>query len=655
MQNYSTKHSHKLLTYLLFFFTLILTPNLLNAKNIDATVGKDALLASTASNASVFFVSSTADEYTFSSNDLTFNNDGSCVFKTPEHTGLYRFRLISQEGEEQHINVTVREKLWWFFMIIGLIGGLGLFLYGMEMMSDGLQKSAGNKMRAVLGKLTHNPLVGVGMGAFVTALIQSSGAAAVMLVSFVNSKLMRFRQTLPVILGAAIGTTITAQLIAFKLTDFALLFVGVGVTLNLFITKQTLKNAGETILGFGLLFYGMYIMSSAMSPLRTYEPFLNILLNLKNPFLGILAGAVFTAVLQSSSAFIGIMIIFAGQGFLTIESSLPLLLGANLGTPMPAILSSLKTSVEAKKVAFAQLFYKCILVLLFCWWLPVIQDLLQMLSSESSQGAVLSREIANGHTLFNVVVTIIALPFIRKTDQLISWFFKSKESEEIPQQAARLKYLDSSVIAAPALALNLAKQETLRLSNKVCNSVAEIMQPFIENDKTYIDDLSNKRNEIKIIRDEIKAYLFSIHRKTTNKQQLDETYQMMHALNELSHINDAVTKVLLRRAEKWIQRAYKFSDLQRKEILSYHQRTMQLLESTIELFEEFNLNKAKKIDARFERLSEDADKLTRFHYNRLFKEVNVELENSKTHLELVNTFQIIAMHSRNIANIFTQY
>jgi len=652
-ENTCIKYPH----ILKFFLVVGLLFGLLNgvsARSLNAIAGESVQLASKGSNATVLFISSSVEGYSFLSDHVDYHNDGSCFFKVPDDTGNYHFRLIKANRDEEVLDVVARKQLWWLFMIIGLIGGLGMFLYGMEMMSDGLQKSAGDRMRAVLGKLTHNSLVGVGVGAFVTALIQSSGAAAVMLVSFVNSKLMKFRQTLPVILGAAIGTTITAQLIAFKLTDYALLFVGVGVVLNLFISKQSLKNAGETILGFGLLFYGMYVMSSAMVPLRSYEPFLNILLNLENPLLGILAGALFTAVLQSSSAFIGIMIIFASQGFLTLESSLPLLLGANMGTPMPALLSSLKTSVEAKKVAFAQLFYKVVLVLLFFWWLPTIQTWLELFSANQGQEAELSRQIANGHTFFNLIVTFAALPFIGYTDKLISWFFRSsEESERKSKPTVRLRYLDLSVVAAPSLAINLAKEETSRLSRKVYESVEEIMLPFMENDLEYVHDLSDKRNEIKLIRDEIKNYLFAIHRKSGNKQRLDETYQLMHTLNELSHINDAVTKVLLRRAEKWIKRDYKFSDMQRKEIFSYHQRTLQLLRTTFDLFKEFNLKKAQKLDKRYEKLSDDADRLARFHYDRLFNDVNVEVENSKTHLELVSTFQMIALHARNISNIFS--
>jgi len=204
-------------------------------------------------------------------------------------------------------------KISWGFLVIGLFGGLAFFLYGMEKMSEGMKKSAGNKMRSILGALTKNRVIGLVVGAFVTMVVQSSSATTVMLVSFVQADLMTFAQSLGVILGADIGTTITAQLIAFKLTDYALLMIAMGFSLRMFGKNDNLKNIGEVLLGFGILFYGMKLMSDAMSPLRTWPEFINIMKGLENPFLGLLIGAAFTALIQSSSAFTGIVIVLAQQ------------------------------------------------------------------------------------------------------------------------------------------------------------------------------------------------------------------------------------------------------------------------------------------------------------------------------------------------------
>src|SRR6056297_1285468 len=323
--------------------------------------------------------------------------------------------------------VFARKSNWVFLLIAGLIGGLGLFLLGMSMMSDGMQNAAGDKMRAILSQLTNNRFIAIGVGSFITMIVQSSSATTVMLVSFVQSKLMKFRQTIGVILGAGIGTTITAQLIAFKLTDYSLLMIGVGFIFNTFFNHTLLKNIGKTILGFGILFFGMHIMSDSMSPLRSYHPFLDLLISFENPLLGILVGTLFTALIQSSAAFIGIMIIFATQGFLTLEASIPLLLGANIGTAVTAVLASIKTNREAKQVALAHTLFKILGVLVFLFWIPQFADMVRMISpkltgyseSYSDLGAVAPRQIANAHTIFNIVLTLLVVPVTDKFAWLI--------------------------------------------------------------------------------------------------------------------------------------------------------------------------------------------------------------------------------------------
>ncbi|MCK4749294.1 MAG: Na/Pi symporter, partial [Bacteroidales bacterium] len=253
----------------------------------------------------------------------------------------------SMDHDLQVYTFHARKANWVFMLIIGLLGGLGLFLLGMDMMSEGMKKSAGDKLRSILGNLTSNRFLALVLGTFVTMIIQSSSATSVMLVGFVNSKLMEFRNTIAIILGAVIGTTITAQIIAFKITDYALLIIAAGFFMYLLSNKPKTKSVGEAILGFGILFFGMHVMSEAMYPLRSYDPFINLLLGLENPLLGLLVGIVFTALIQSSSAFIGIMIVLASQGLLTLEAAIPMLFGSNIGTAITAILASLNASREA--------------------------------------------------------------------------------------------------------------------------------------------------------------------------------------------------------------------------------------------------------------------------------------------------------------------
>jgi len=260
----------------------------------------------------------------------------------------------------------------WMPLIMTLLGGLSLFLYGMGKMSDGMKKAAGNRMRKILSALTNNRVIGLTVGAFVTMIIQSSSATTVMLVSFVQAELMTFVQSLGVILGADIGTTVTAQLIAFKLTDYALLMIAVGFGLTMFAKNESQKHIGEAILGFGILFFGMKLMSDAMRPLRSYQPFIDVLRGLENPIFGLLAGTIFTALIQSSSAFAGIIIVLAQQGVLTLEAGIPLIFGANIGTCITAGLASIGTTRNAKRVALAHVIFKIAGVLLFVFGFPIL-------------------------------------------------------------------------------------------------------------------------------------------------------------------------------------------------------------------------------------------------------------------------------------------
>ena len=286
--------------------------------------------------------------------------------KLGNKSGQYEIAAYLEHPGRDHFllyHFFAREKNWFFFLVAGFIGGLGLFLLGMTMMSEGMRSVAGERMRSVLSHLTHHKLIALGVGALLTTIIQSSSASTVMLVSFVHSKLMKFRQTLGIILGAGIGTTITAQVIAFNLTDYALLMIGMGFLLNFFFQSKKIRYIGRIILGFGILFFGMHVMSESMQPLKSHAPFIHMMLKLERPLIGILAGAVFTALIQSSSAFIGIMITLSLQGLLTLEASVPLILGANIGTSATALLASIKTTSEAQKVAIAHALFK---VLVFC-------------------------------------------------------------------------------------------------------------------------------------------------------------------------------------------------------------------------------------------------------------------------------------------------
>ncbi|ODS29708.1 MAG: Na+/Pi-cotransporter, partial [Candidatus Scalindua rubra] len=374
----------------------------------------------------------------------------------------------------------------WGFAIMNLLGGLALFLYGMGKMSEGMKKAAGERMRNILAALTRNRVVALTVGAFVTMVIQSSSATTVMLVSFVQAELMSYAQALGVIMGANIGTTITAQLIAFKLTDYALGMITIGFIMMMFAKRETFKYFGEALMGFGILFFGMKLMSDAMQPLRTYQPFIDLMKGLENPVYGLLIGALFTGLIQSSSAFTGIVIVLAQQGLLTLEAGIPLIFGANVGTCITAGLASIGTIRGAKRVAIAHVFFNIGGVLIFIWFIPHLADLVRWLSPVSeSTGAVklameTPRQIANAHTIFNITVGLVFLPF---TTILAHYVYKILPDKEIEKGVIPATWhLDDSQISHPAIAIGLVQSEISRMAKIVARMLSAILHPFISNE-----------------------------------------------------------------------------------------------------------------------------------------------------------------------------
>jgi Na/Pi-cotransporter len=343
-------------------------------------------------------------------------------FRTGSAEGEYRVMArIRSAGEEnmQLYTVYARGQNWHLLFSARVAGGLALFLFGLGIMSKGMLRLAGDRIRGMPGSLTGNRIQALVPGAFITMVIQSSSAVYVMLADLVNSGMMRFRVTPGVILGAAIGTTVTAQVIAFRLTDFSLLFVAFGFVLRGLSGKEQFRHTGNIILGFGLLFFGMDIISEALQPMRSYEPFLQMLGRLENPLVAILAGAVLTALIRSSAAFAGILVILGTQGLLSLGSSIPLLLGASIGTAVTSVLAVSRSGTEARKVAAAVMVFSILGVLVFVWLISPFAAFITEISPPGTPGPdemarlaeVLPRQIANAHTLYNVFAAMLLLPF----------------------------------------------------------------------------------------------------------------------------------------------------------------------------------------------------------------------------------------------------
>ncbi len=487
-----------------------------------------------------------------------------------------------------------------FLLATGLFGGMGMFLYGMEMMSDGMKVTAGNSMRTILEKLTSNKYLAVFVGAFVTMVIQSSSATTVMLVSFVNSGLLAFSQALGVILGSNIGSTVTAQIVAFKVTDYALLLIAAGALMSLFSKKDTVKNLGYVILGFGLLFYGMKVMSDTMKPLRSDPAFNSILTSFENPFLGILAGAIFTALVQSSSATTGIVITLASGGSITLEAGIPLIFGANLGTCITALLAGLNASRDAKRVAVAHITFNLIGVLLFCFWIPTFADWV----SQTSQN--IPRQIANAHTFFNIIASIVFLPFTGYIAKAIIHYFPDKELGRNIEKPAVL-HLDESLLDQPTAAINNAQAEIKGVVGLMERVVGTLVRPFIngqdlndiENEEVDLISATNQRVEkIDFLNDKITEYLVATSKSDLSTKQSKELFTLTSIVNYLSSMNDLMKLRFSTLVSKKDGINEDFSPEDQDEILKYHQRLIKQVKRLDKFFAKFDKAKAEKIIAK---------------------------------------------------------
>ncbi len=543
-------------------------------------------------------------------------------------------------------------------LISGLIAGLGLFLMGIKMMSDSLTKSTGSQIRDLLARLTHNPYVSFLIGIIITMVFQSSSATTVMLVSFVNSRLMKFPNTVAIIFGAAVGATVTIQLIAFRITDYALTIIAVGFIMYVASRRQGIKNISITILGFGILFLGMNFMSESMEPLKSAPSFTRILVSMESPLPGILVGALFTALIQSSSAFMGILIILGGQGLLTLSAAVPLLIGANIGTAITAIIASAGGSRESKQVALAHTLFKVTGAFIIIWFIPSFVSFIEKLTpgdaleAGNTLNSALPRQIANAHTVFNTIIALVFLPFSRPYAWIICKLLPLREDKHATLSTW---YIDDALMHTPSLALREARQEVLRMMEIAQRMTEEIMVPFMERNAQILEKIREREKELNFLRDAINGYLVKVIRQDVTSDQVKEAYQMMYAVDEFEQIGDILSVTLLDKAEKWCKSGYNFSAEGKSELQDFHEKTLKILYLAYTTFSEADLQgaikDARRFRARYSSFRKDFFELEKQHYNRLKMEVEGSQESSRTHMEIIGALKVIGSHATNIARI----
>ena len=451
-----------------------------------------------------------------------------------------------------------QESIQWTSMLIGLLGGLSLFLYGIGKLSDSLQAVAGKKLKSWLASITRTRYLGACSGAAVTAVIQSSSVTTVLVVGLVSAGLMSTTQSIGVIMGANVGTTITAQIVAFKVTKAALFFVALGFGCWFFGKDEKFKAYGSVMLGLGLIFLGMNLMSDAMLPLRSFQPFLDFMTSMSNVFLGILVAALFTALVQSSSATTAIVIVMASQGFVTLETGIAFALGANIGTCVTAMLASLGKSVEARRAAMIHVLFNITGALI---WLPIIGYLAALSVWVSPEAPDLSgaerlaveapRQIANANTLFNLINACVFLPFAYYFGRLTEMLLPEKVAQET--EIVTAKYLDKELVSTPALALARVRLEVAHMGQIVTTMMARFSRIVGTKDLNKINQVCIQDDQVDVLQEKLLSYMAGIRRHELSQEQEQEFMQLMAVIDHIEHVGDDLSVGLARVARKFVE------------------------------------------------------------------------------------------------------
>ena len=429
-------------------------------------------------------------------------------------------------------------------VILGLVGGLAIFIYGMNMMSECLQKAAGEKMKSILSMLTKNPVLGVLAGALTTAVLQSSSATTVMAIGFVSAGLMSLPQAISIILGANIGTTMTAQIIAFKISDYIYLFIFVGFIIAFISKKEKVKNIGQTIFAFGLLFLGIETMGSVMKPLASSAFFVDLIGKVSTiPVLGVGVGALMTLVVQSSSATIAVLQNFASQAgpdgvssIIGLTGAIPILLGDNIGTTITAVIASIGQPKDARRTAFAHCVFNISGAILFLFLVKPYAALIQYISPKGNEVDVISRQIANAHTGFNLTMTLIWIPLIPIMVKIVMWLVPDKKNEE-QKLLSMPKYLDTKLIAQPTAALLLVAREIMNCSDIVAQMLDKIRTRGGKNEAEVDAFVQEHAKSLQALNTSINDYLASMYSEgVLNEEQAAQSAGILYILCDIDRI-----------------------------------------------------------------------------------------------------------------------
>lgn len=510
-------------------------------------------------------------------------------------------------------------------IVFGLVGGLAIFIYGMNMMSECLQKAAGEKMKSILALLTRNPILGVLAGAITTAVLQSSSATTVMAIGFVSAGLMSLPQAISIIFGANIGTTMTAQIIAFKITDYIYIIIFIGFIISFVAKSEKVKSIGQTIFAFGLLFLGIETMGDVMKPLASSPIFTDLIAKVSNmPVLGVAVGTLMTLVVQSSSATIAVLQNFAAQAgpdgvtsILGLTGAIPILLGDNIGTTITALLASIGQNKDAKRTAVAHCIFNVSGCLLFIWFIKPFAALIQYISPKGPEIEVISRQIANSHTVFNITMTLIWVCLINVMVKIVMTLIP--DGKAVAVDPAKPLYLDEKMTNQPTAALQLVAKEILYISDIVKDAVSNTIEIVKTEDISQLEGLLEKGKNIKALTEKTTEYLALLFSSgTMTEQQAAQTASLMYILSDVERMGSLSVEIAKCIQEKE-QNNYKYTP----EAMDELQKSLRTLEKMfIDSMKALQGDKSVQIDKMLKRKDKIMDldiKMRKAHLQRVNK------------------------------------
>ena len=535
------------------------------------------------------------------------------------------------------------ESIDYFLLIVGLLGGLAIFLLGMDRMTESMKLIAGGRLRGILLRMTSSRLAGLATGAGITALVQSSSVTTVLLVGFVTSGLMTFEQTLAVILGANIGSTVTAQLIAFKVTSYSLIGVVVGYAIS-FLSKNGARRAqGNAIMGLGLIFFGMSIMGDAMSPLRSADGFIDAMARMENPLLGVAVGAAFTALVQSSAATTGIVIVLAQQGLITLDSGIALILGANIGTSVTALLAAIGKPREALRASVAHTMFNVGGVLI---WLPLVGVLATIVESI---GGGIGREIANAHTIFNLFNAVLVIGFVPVFARLVQRVVKDRA--EGVEKVITARYLDRELLKTPTLALDRARLELLRMADRVRDMLRKILPALLTGDRWTLLDIESADDEVDALHGHIISYLGQISQTILTEESTRELIDLMEAANDLEAIGDLIETNLVGLGMTRMEEGLTVSAQTRSVLTELHGAVAESLELAMMALTQKNADAARRVGKMKKQINSMERSAAAHEATRLVADAPDRIAHYRFEIDVIGALKRIYYFAKRIARV----